>query len=53
MKTPILTKNIWEEITAAAKNSKTRSFVAVAYLGRNGAQLLPLTNGSKLVIDAS
>jgi hypothetical protein len=43
---------IWEKLTAAAINS-SKSFVAVAYFSKNAAQMLPLVNGSILVVDAS
>jgi len=53
MATSLLTQNIWKEITKAAKKSKKKSFVAVAYFGKDGAKMLPLKKGSKLVVDAS
>lgn len=49
----LLTKNIWSELTKAVKVGKSKSIVAVAYFGQNGASMLPLTKGSVLVVDAS
>jgi len=49
----LITKNIWSTITKAAKLSKTKSMVAVAYFGQQGSSMLPLKKGSTLLIDAS
>lgn len=48
----LLTKDIWEEISKTATTAKN-SWVAVAYFGTGGADLLPLKAGDVLVVDAS
>src|SRR6266853_4325440 len=53
MTVTLLTRRIWPTLTAAAKGSRARPTVAVAYLGQGAAKLLPLPNGSWLVVDAS
>jgi PLD-like domain len=52
-KNHLLTVGIWKSITAAAKNSRKPSYVAVAYFGRGASKLLPLRANSRLVVDAS
>ena len=49
----LITENIWKQLTKTAKESKLKSVVAVAYFGQKGAAMLPLNNGSILVVDAS
>ena len=49
----LITKNIWPTLTKAAKMSKTKSMVAVAYFGQQGSSMLPLKKDSILLIDAS
>ena len=44
---------VWRRITAAASTALEPSFAAVAYFGSKGDRLLPLREGSKLVVDAS
>ncbi len=53
MSTSILLQHSWESITAAAQHRKQRSWVAVAFFGKSGPDLLPLTAGSHLVVNAS
>jgi|SRR5216683_2998370 hypothetical protein len=53
MTVTLLTRRIWPTLTAAAKSSRVRPAVAVAYFGQGAAKLLPLPNGSRLVVDAS
>jgi hypothetical protein len=53
MAVTLITKNIWATLTKAAKTSKTKSMVAVAYFGQQGASMLPLKKGSTLLVDAS
>ena len=53
MSVKLITEGIWDEITLAVKKSKIKSFVAVAYFGQNGAEMLPLNEGSVLLVDAS
>lgn len=53
MAVTLITKNIWATLTKAAKLSKTKSMVAVAYFGQQGASMLPLKKGSTLLVDAS
>lgn len=50
--TEFLTENIWEIITSSVKQ-RTPNYVAVAYFGTDGANLLPLKKGDILVVDAS
>lgn len=49
----LVTTNVWNEITAAAKSANKSSHVAVAYFGSKGPHLLPLLKGSVLVADVS
>ena len=44
---------IWQRLTNAATNCRVKSFVAVAYFSKNAAAMLPLTEGSILVVDAN
>lgn len=53
MSTSILTEDSWESITAAAQRRKHRAWVAVAFFGKDGPDLLPLAPGSHLVVNAS
>lgn len=53
MAVTLITKNIWATLTKAAKLSKTKSMVAVAYFGQQGSNMLPLKKGSTLLVDAS
>ncbi len=49
----LITNGGWKKITAAASSATEPSFAAVAYFGSKGDKLLPLREGSKLVVDAS
>jgi len=53
MSVKLISEGIWDEITLAVKKSKIKSIVAVAYFGQNGAEMLPLNEGSTLLVDAS
>ncbi len=53
MRPQLITEKIWQEITSACKASQYRSYIAVAYFGKDGAVRLPLSDGSVLVVDAS
>ena len=53
MATKLITENIWRDLTAAVKKSRTKSFVAVAYFAKGAANMLPVKKGSILVVDAS
>lgn len=53
MTTSFIAEDLWSTLTRAAKAAKLPSFVAVAYFGSKAAELLPLRNGSRLVVDAS
>src|SRR5712664_1556260 len=53
MTSTLLTHRIWPTLTAAAKGARVKPAVAVAYFGQGAAKLLPLPNGSWLVVDAS
>ncbi len=45
--------NVWQQITEAARASKDRRYVAVAYIGSDGSALLPLRKGDVLIVDLS
>ncbi len=51
--TELITEDIWERLTSAAKNAHRPASVAVAYFGKGASKLLPLAAGSRLVVDAS
>ena len=53
MATKLLSNGIWKKITAATKKQPERSLVAVAYFSTGASKLLPLQEGSTLVVDAS
>jgi len=53
MSNRLFTHSFWEEITALAKKKSGKTSAAVAYFGRGAADLLPLTSGSRLVVDMS
>lgn len=44
---------VWPSITKAARSKPGRAFVAVPYFGKLGARLLPISFGSRLVVNAS
>lgn len=48
----LLTENIWNEIQNSVSENM-QNFVAVAYFGMGGADLLPLKQGDVLIVDAS
>ena len=48
----LLTDHVWQTLTAATK-TRVKPAVAVAYFGQGAAKLLPLPNGSRIVVDAS
>ena len=49
----LVTGKIWRKITKAAISAKSPSCAAVAYFGSKGDKLLPLSGGSRIVVDAS
>jgi hypothetical protein len=53
MTTAFISEGIWPRLTKAAVACRSTALVAVAYLGKGAANLLPLTKGSRLVVDAS
>ena len=53
MSTQFLSRDVWAELTEAARGSRQRCAVAVAYFGKGASRLLPLGKGSRLVVDAS
>ena len=53
MSTSFLSKGVWSQLTRAARESRQRCAVAVAYFGKGASRLLPLSKGSRLVVDAS
>jgi hypothetical protein len=53
MSAMFVSRGVWPRITKATRQSRQRCAVAVAYFGQGGASLLPLRDGSSLVVDAS
>jgi hypothetical protein len=53
MKAGFVSGRVWPSLTRAAGASRRRSVVAVAYFGQGASRLLPLSKGSRLVVDAS
>jgi hypothetical protein len=53
MGTRLIASGIWRKITAAAGGSAASANVAVAYFGAGASKLLPLKQGSRLVVDFS
>ena len=53
MSTVFITQDIWPQLTKAVRNSRQPCAVGVAYFGAGAGRLLPLPNGSHLVVDAS
>lgn len=53
MNAAFITAGLWPEITGAARASSADCSAAVAYFGKGAARLLPLPEGSRLVVDAS
>src|SRR6478752_282263 len=53
MSTTLVARGIWGKITAAAVGSAASANVAVAYFGAGASKLLPLKQGSRLVVDFS
>jgi hypothetical protein len=53
MSTAFITQDIWPQLTKAVRGSPQSCAVAVAYFGKGAGKLLPLTKGSRLVVDAS
>jgi len=53
MTTDFIAGDIWPQLTRAARSSRQRCSVAVAYLGAGASRQLPLRHGSRLVVDAS
>src|SRR5580704_12654880 len=53
MNATFLSRDIWPQLTKAARGSRRRCVVAVAYFGKGASRLLPLAKGSRLVVDAS
>jgi hypothetical protein len=49
----LLTEQPWKAITRAVKREPGKCHVAVAYFGQGAAQMLPLREGSLLVLDFS
>lgn len=53
MSTVFITQDIWPQLSKAVRGSRQPCAVAVAYFGAGASRLLPLTKGSRLVVDAS
>ncbi|MDX2034155.1 MAG: phospholipase D family protein [Blastocatellia bacterium] len=53
MSSRFIHEDVWKELTAAVRNSKLACHIAVAYFGAGASRLLPLSEGSTLVVDAS
>ena len=51
--TTFVSKDVWPRLTNAVKNARGPCEAAVAYFGIGGSKLLPLSRGSRLVVDAS
>jgi len=49
----LISKAVWRVLKDAASGTSRPSFVAVAYFGAGADRLLPLSPGSRLVVDAS
>src|SRR5262245_12409954 len=49
--TRLIDRDVWATLTTAARTATKPAHVAVAYFGKDGADLLPLPAGSKLVVD--
>ncbi|MBP7675503.1 MAG: hypothetical protein KBB14_04200 [Thermoanaerobaculia bacterium] len=53
MTTTFLFDRPWTHLTAAVRESRVPVHAAVAYYGKGAGRLLPLSKGSRLVVDAS
>jgi hypothetical protein len=53
MSAQLITANVWNELTKAARENQKPAYVAVAYFGRDAANRLRLPAESQLVVDAS
>src|SRR4051812_39263610 len=53
MKAEFVSRGIWSALTQTARSSPKRCAVAVAYFGKGASRFLPITNGSRIVVDAS
>jgi hypothetical protein len=53
MKNKLITEDVWQSLTKKVNDTKTKSYVAVAYFGQGAANMLPLNSGSILLVDAS
>lgn len=51
--TRLLTRDCWKRLKDMAMKCRGPAYVAVAFFARNAAKLLPLEEGSQLVVDAS
>lgn len=49
----LISDGVWRRLSSAARASARAADVAVAYLGKGAARLLPLPKGSRLLVDAS
>jgi len=53
MTTTFLSREIWPQLTKTVRGSPRRCAMAVAYFGAGASRLLPISVGSRLVVDAS
>jgi hypothetical protein len=53
MGTEFFTEDTWLRLKTIVRKESSRARIAVAYFGKGASKLLPLQNGSKLVVDAS
>jgi hypothetical protein len=53
MSTSFITQHLWPQITSEARRCGKHCAVAVAYFGAGASRLLPISAGSRLVVDAS
>jgi len=53
MGTNVITGGVWRTITRAARALQRLGMAAVAHFGAGGARLLPVRNGSSVLVDTS
>jgi PLD-like domain len=53
MSTELVTGKVWSRLGDIHKNTPRQAWVAIAYFGKGAANLLPLKEGSQLVVNAS
>lgn len=53
MTSELFTGDVWTQISRSARKCNSASFVAVAFVGKGATKMMPLSKGSRLVVDAS